>query len=66
METGIEDIYAVGDAVQVSHLVTGDDALISLAGPANKQGRVAADVICGLRQPLRRRPGHAPSSRCST
>ena len=48
METGIEDIYAVGDAVQVSHLVTGDDALISLAGPANKQGRVAADVICGL------------------
>ena len=48
METGVEDIYAVGDAVQVSHLVTGDDALISLAGPANKQGRVAADVICGL------------------
>ncbi len=48
METGIEDIYAVGDAVQVSHLVTGEDALISLAGPANKQGRVAADVICGL------------------
>ncbi len=48
METGIEDIYAVGDAVQVSHLVTGDDALISLAGPANKQGREAADVICGL------------------
>ena len=48
METGVEDIYAVGDAVQISHLVTGDDALISLAGPANKQGRVAADVICGL------------------
>ena len=48
METGVEDIYAVGDAVQVSHLVTGDDALISLAGPANKQGRVAADAICGL------------------
>ena len=48
METGVEDIYAVGDAVQVSHLVTGDDALVSLAGPANKQGRVAADAICGL------------------
>ncbi|MFR5828118.1 MAG: FAD-dependent oxidoreductase [Adlercreutzia equolifaciens] len=47
METGVEDIYAVGDAVQISHLVTGDDALISLAGPANKQGRIAADVICG-------------------
>ena len=47
METGIEDVYAVGDAVQVSHVVTGDEALISLAGPANKQGRVVADVICG-------------------
>lgn len=47
METSIEDIYAVGDAVQVKHYVTGDDALISLAGPANKQGRIAADNICG-------------------
>ena len=38
---------AVGDAVQVKHFVSDDDALISLAGPANKQGRVAADTICG-------------------
>ncbi|MBE5760182.1 MAG: CoA-disulfide reductase [Clostridiales bacterium] len=48
METSKKDIYAVGDAVQVRHLVTGEDALISLAGPANKQGRIAADNICGL------------------
>lgn len=47
METSAPDIYAVGDAVQVQHSVTGQDALISLAGPANKQGRIAADNICG-------------------
>ena len=41
------DIYAVGDAVEVTHFVTGQKALISLAGPANKQGRIAADNICG-------------------
>lgn len=47
METSAPDIYAVGDAVQVKHFVTGTDSLISLAGPANKQGRIAADNICG-------------------
>lgn len=47
METSAPDIYAVGDAVQVKHYVTGEDALIALAGPANKQGRIAADNICG-------------------
>ena len=47
METSLPDIYAVGDAVQVKHYVTGEDALIALAGPANKQGRIAADNICG-------------------
>ena len=47
LETSVPDIYAVGDAVQVKHFVTGQDALISLAGPANKQGRIAADNICG-------------------
>ena len=41
------DIYAVGDAVEVTHFVTDQKALISLAGPANKQGRIAADNICG-------------------
>ncbi|MBE5773771.1 MAG: CoA-disulfide reductase [Clostridiales bacterium] len=47
METSVTDIYAVGDAVQVKHYVTGGDGLIALAGPANKQGRIAADNICG-------------------
>ena len=47
METSAPDIYAVGDAVQVKHAVTGQDTLISLAGPANRQGRIAADNICG-------------------
>ena len=47
METSAPDIYAVGDAVQVRHYVTGQDAVIALAGPANKQGRIAADNICG-------------------
>jgi len=47
METSVPDIYAVGDAVNVKHYVTGEDSLISLAGPANKQGRIAADNICG-------------------
>ncbi|MEA5041653.1 MAG: FAD-dependent oxidoreductase [Oscillibacter ruminantium] len=47
METSAPDIYAVGDAVAARHFITGEKALISLAGPANKQGRIAADNICG-------------------
>lgn len=48
MQTSNPDIYAVGDAVEVKHFVSGERALIALAGPANKQGRIAADHICGL------------------
>lgn len=47
METSAPDVYAVGDAVQVTEFVGGRDALISLAGPANKQGRIAADNMTG-------------------
>lgn len=47
METSVKDIYAVGDAVQVKNYVTNEDTLIPLAGPANKQGRIAANNICG-------------------
>ena len=47
METSAPDIYAVGDAVQVKNFVTGEPAHIPLAGPANKQGRIAADNIAG-------------------
>lgn len=48
MQTSNPDIYAVGDAVEVEHFITGKNSVISLAGPANKQGRVAADNICGI------------------
>ncbi len=47
MRTSAPDVYAVGDAAQIKNFVTGKEGLISLAGPANKQGRVAADNVCG-------------------
>jgi len=48
MLTSDPDIYAVGDAVEVMDYMTGQKGFIPLAGPANKQGRIAADNICGL------------------
>ncbi|MBR6708526.1 MAG: FAD-dependent oxidoreductase, partial [Clostridia bacterium] len=48
MQTSDADIYAVGDAVQVRNLITQELAFLPLAGPANKQGRIAADNICGI------------------
>ena len=48
MQTSDENIYAVGDAVETTEFVTGQSSYIPLAGPANKQGRIAADNICGL------------------
>lgn len=47
-ETSQKDIFAVGDAIIVKQEITGQDALISLASPANRQGRQVADVIAGL------------------
>ncbi|MGO3913917.1 FAD-dependent oxidoreductase [Enterococcus viikkiensis] len=47
-QTNLSDIYAVGDAILVKQQITGEDALISLASPANRQGRQVADVIAGL------------------
>ena len=47
MQTNIPDIYAVGDAVEVEDFITKKPAFIPLAGPANKQGRIAADNIVG-------------------
>jgi NADPH-dependent 2,4-dienoyl-CoA reductase/sulfur reductase-like enzyme/rhodanese-related sulfurtransferase len=47
MRTSDAVIFAVGDAVEVRDFVTGAPALVPLAGPANRQGRIAADVICG-------------------
>ena len=65
MRTSDSDIYAVGDAVQVKNYVTGQDALIALAGPANKQGRIAADNICGIASTFTGSQG-LPSSSSST
>jgi len=47
MQTNIPNIYAVGDAVEVEDFITKKPAFIPLAGPANKQGRIAADNIAG-------------------
>lgn len=47
-ETNVKDIYAVGDAIVVKQIQTGEDAMIALASPANRQGRQVADVIAGL------------------
>ena len=48
MQTSDSDIYAVGDAIEVQDFITNSGALFPLAGPANRQGRIAADNICGL------------------
>lgn len=48
MQTSDDDIYAVGDAVEVINFISKDKAVITLAGPANKQGRIAADNIYGI------------------
>ena len=50
LETSLEDVYAVGDAVAVRDYVNGSITAVPLAGPANKQGRIAADNICGLKR----------------
>jgi len=47
MRTSDPDVFAVGDSVQVTDTVTGEPTVIPLAGPANRQGRIAADVISG-------------------
>ncbi len=47
MTTGVPDVYAVGDAVSVTHVVSGQTRIVPLASPANKQARIVADVVCG-------------------
>jgi len=48
MQTNVEGVYAVGDVIEVVDFVNGSKTAIALAGPANKQGRIAADNVCGL------------------
>jgi NADPH-dependent 2,4-dienoyl-CoA reductase/sulfur reductase-like enzyme/peroxiredoxin family protein/TusA-related sulfurtransferase/rhodanese-related sulfurtransferase len=59
MRTSDPHIYAVGDVVEVEHLVAGTAALIPLAGPANRQGRIAADNIFGRDSVYRKTQGTA-------
>ncbi|MCL1835137.1 MAG: FAD-dependent oxidoreductase [Oscillospiraceae bacterium] len=59
MLTSDAHIYAVGDAVEVTDFVTGQKAMVPLAGPANKQGRIAADNICGVRSSYKGTQGSA-------
>ena len=56
LQTSDPDIYAVGDAIEVKDFVSGDPTQVPLAGPANRQGRIAADNIFGRAVPL---PGNA-------
>ncbi len=53
LRTSNPDIYAVGDAIEVIDFVNGKPTLIPLAGPANKQGRIAANIICGIKDEYR-------------
>lgn len=50
METSQPDVYALGDAVSVRHVVSGEPVLIPLASPANKQGRIVGDNLCGRKR----------------
>ena len=59
MQTSDPDIFAVGDAVEVRDFVTGQWSLIPMAGPANRQGRIAADVISGRNSRFRGTQGTA-------
>lgn len=59
MRTSDPDIFAVGDVVEVKDFVTGQWSLIALAGPANRQGRIAADVIAGRKARYRGTQGTA-------
>jgi NADPH-dependent 2,4-dienoyl-CoA reductase/sulfur reductase-like enzyme/rhodanese-related sulfurtransferase len=59
MRTSDPDILAVGDAIEVKDFVTGEWSLVALAGPANRQGRIAADVIAGRKPRFRGTQGTA-------
>ena len=48
LRTNIKDIYAIGDVIEITNYITKEKGYVPLAGPANKQGRIVADNICGL------------------
>ncbi|NCA68201.1 MAG: CoA-disulfide reductase, partial [Clostridia bacterium] len=59
MQTADDNIYAVGDAIEVTDFITGKSAMVPLAGPASKQGRIAADNICGISSAYKNTQGSA-------
>ena len=59
MQTSDSDIYAGGDSVEVEDFVTGDNVLVPLAGPANRQGRIIADNIAGFKSVYKKTIGSA-------
>ncbi len=59
MQTSDPDIYAVGDVIETENFITGEAALVPLAGPANRQGRIAADNMLGRHEHYRRTQGTA-------
>ena len=59
MQTSDPYIYAVGDAVEVVDFITGEKVFVPLASPANKQGRIAADNICGIDSTYNGTPGNS-------
>ncbi|KUO67594.1 MAG: CoA-disulfide reductase [Clostridia bacterium BRH_c25] len=59
LQTSDPDIYALGDAIEVTDYISGNPALIPLAGPANKQGRIVANNIAGRREAYKGTQGTA-------
>ena len=59
MQTSDKNIYAAGDSVEVEDFVSGKDTLIPLAGPANRQGRIIADNIKGIKSTYKKTQGSA-------
>lgn len=59
LQTNCDGVYAVGDAVEITDFVSGQQSAVPLAGPANKQGRIVADHICGLQSTYKGTQGTA-------
>lgn len=59
LKTSDENIYAIGDVIEVTHFVSKEKTMIPLAGPANKQGRICANNICGAKEPYKGTQGTA-------
>ena len=66
LQTSDPDIYAVGDAIEVKDFVTGEPTQVPLAGPANRQGRIAADQYFRAQLPAIGAPRARPSCACSS